>query len=113
MDTSNHKEFRVSNDGSFVAVGSENGDVCGIRVEDSRRYDLPGVSYSFGGRRLAFDPQSGTLFSGAYYNTGIGAYEVETGNQIWHRRDLKKLQRIAHDSRNGLVYCTFEGRASK
>jgi hypothetical protein len=113
MDTSNHKEFRVSNDGSFVAVGSVDKDVCVIRVADNRRYDLPGVSYDFGGHRLAVDPQSGTLFSGAYHNTGIAAYEIETGNRLWHRRDLKKVQEIAYDSRHAVVYCAFKGRAAK
>jgi hypothetical protein len=113
MDESNHKEFRVSNDGTLVAVGSADKDVCVIRVADNRRFDLPGISYDFGGHRLAVDPQPGTLFSGAYYNSGIAAYEFETGNQLWHRRDLKKPQKIAYDARQGLVYCAFEGRAAK
>jgi hypothetical protein len=113
MNTSNHKEFRVSYDGTFVAVGSVDKDVCVIRVADNRRFDLPGVSYDFGGHRLTVDPQSRTLFSGAYYNTGIAAYEIETGNRLWQRRDLKKLQEIGYDSRDDLVYCAFEGRAAK
>src|SRR5262245_47240900 len=93
--------------GPLVAVGSVDSSVCVIRVADNRRYDLPGVSYDFGGNRLALDPKSGTLFSGAYYNTGVAAYEIETGNQLWRRRDLKKLQTIAHDSRDAVVYCAF------
>lgn len=113
MDLSKHKEFDVSNDGTFVAVGSDDNDVCVIRISDNRRFDAPGVSYDFGGCRLAVDPQNGTLFTGAYYSTGIAAYDLETGNQLWHRRDLKKLQEIAFDARNVVVYCAFEDRASR
>ena len=82
MDTSNHKEFGVSNDGTLVAVGSRDKDVCVIQVADNHRFDLSGVSYDFGGHRLAVDPQTGRLFSGAYHNTGIAAYEVESEQAI-------------------------------
>lgn len=113
MDPSHHKEFRASGDGRYVAVGSDHGEVCVIHVADKTRYDLPEVSYSWGGRRLAVDSQSDVLFCGAYHDTGIAAYEFKTGNCIWHRRDLKRLQKIAYDSRDNLVLCAFEGRASK
>jgi hypothetical protein len=113
MDTSNHKEFCPSSDGTFVAVGSDDDDVCVIRIDDERRFDMADVSYDFGGNRLAIDPLSGTLFCGAYYDTGIAAYEIETGNHLWHRRDLKKLQIVAYDPRDARVYCAFENRASK
>jgi len=113
MDTANHKEFQPSNDGTLVAVGSADDDVCAIRVIDNHRFDLSDISYDFGGSRLAVDPNTGTLFSGAYFSTGIAAYDIETGNRLWHRRDLKKLQQIAYDPHDDLVYCAFEGRATK
>jgi len=40
MDTPNHKEFRASNDGTFVAVGFDDDEVCVIRIADERRFDM-------------------------------------------------------------------------
>ncbi|MCK6470185.1 MAG: hypothetical protein L6R28_00445 [Planctomycetes bacterium] len=113
MDKEDYREFAVSNDGSHVAAGSSGGEVCVLRVSDGWRRSLPGVSYSSGGKRLTIDSRSKRLFSGAYHNTGIAAYDIDTGNLIWQRRDLKKLQDINFDSREDVLYCAFEGRASR
>ena len=113
MSELKHREFQISNDCKYVAVGSVDGDVCVIRLSDGHRFDLKSVSYDFGGERLAVDGIAGWLFAGAYYYTGIAAYEFETSNQVWTRRDLKKLQKIAYDSRDELVYCAFEDRATR
>ncbi len=74
------------------------------------RFDLAEVSYDYGGRRLEIDPQSRTLFSGAYYRTGIAAYDFESGTTVWERRDLKQLGELAYDAFEGVVYCLCERR---
>ena len=51
MDPILHNEFRTSSEGTFLAVGSSDGDVCLLSVVEGHRRDWFGVSYSFGGRR--------------------------------------------------------------
>jgi hypothetical protein len=59
---------------------------------------------------LDIDPESRTLFSGAYYRTGIAAYDFESGTTLWHRRDLKQLGELTYDSFEGVLYCVCERR---
>ena len=116
LDLKRHKEFRFSRDGAYVAVGiwqlgsNNKPEVCVIRVADAKRFDLAGVSYDFGGCRLDIDPESRTLFSGAYHRTGIAAYDFESGSVVWERRDLKKLGELAYDALEGVLYCLCERR---
>jgi hypothetical protein len=116
LDLARHKEFRFSRDGAYVAVGichfgtNAKPEVCVIRVSDGKRFDIAEVSYDYGGRRLEVDPESRTLFSGAYYRTGIAAYEFESGTVVWERRDLKQLGELAFDALEGVVYCLCERR---
>jgi hypothetical protein len=116
LDLARHKEFRFSRDGAYVAVGicqpggSAKPDVCVIRVSDGKRFDLAEVSYDYGGRRLDIDPESRTLFSGAYYRTGIAAYNFESGTTVWERRDVKQLGEMAYDAFEGVLYCLCERR---
>ena len=116
LDLARHKEFLFSRDGAYVAVGicklgdNTKPEVCVIRVSDSKRFDLPDVSYDYGGRRLEIDPETRMLFSGAYYKTGIAAYDFESGTTVWERRDLKQLGELAYDAFEGVVYCLCERR---
>lgn len=114
LDLARHKEFRFSRDGAYVAVGiwqsNTKPEVCVIRVADGKRLTLAGVSYDFWGWRLDLDPESRTLFSGAYHTTGIAAYHLETGATIWERRDLKKLGVLRYDAFDDTVYCFCERR---
>ena len=106
----------LGSDGGYVAVGTwQTGsntkpEVCIIRVTDGERFDLAEVSYDFGGCRLQIDPKSRTLYSGAYYRTGIAAYDFESGAIVWERRDLKKLGKMAYDAFEGVRYCLSERR---
>jgi hypothetical protein len=117
LDLARHKEFRFSRDGTYVAVGicqlggNVKPEVCVVRIADGKRFDLKDVSYDFGGRRLDIDPESRTLFAGAYYRTGIAAYNFESGATLWERRDLKKLGEMAYDAFEGGLYCLCERRS--
>jgi hypothetical protein len=117
LDLARHKEFRFSRDGAYVAVGiwqlgsKAKPEVCVIRVSDGKRFDLTEVSYDCGGRRLDIDPETCTLFSGAYHRTGIAAYDFEYGSVVWERRDLKQLGRLAYDAFEGVLYCLCERRS--
>ena len=51
-----------------------------------------------------------TLFSDAYYRTGVAAYDFESGTTVWERRDLKQLGELAYDAFEGVLYCLCERR---
>ncbi len=116
LDLARHKEFRFCRDGAYVAVGTwhlgrnTKPAVCVIRVADGRRSEVTEVSYDFGGRRLDIDPETHTLFSGAYHRTGIAAYDFESGRALWVRRDVKKLGQVAYDALEDVLYCLCERR---
>jgi outer membrane protein assembly factor BamB len=88
-----------------------NPEVCIIRASDGKRFDIAEVSYDYGGQRLDIDPESHTLFTGAYHRTGVAAYDIESGTPLWERRDIKKLGEIAYDAVEGILYCLCERRA--
>ena len=117
LDLTRHKEFCFSRDGAYVAVGTwkmgsdTKPEVCVIRVGDGKRFDLSEVSYDFGGLRLEIDPETRTLFSGAYYVTGIAAYDFESGAVRWSRRDVKKVGVLAYDAFENVLYCLCRQRS--
>ena len=116
LDVARHKEFRFSRDGAYVAVGicklgdNTKPEVYVIRVSDGRRFDLAEVSYDYGGHRLEIDVESRTLYAGAYYRTGIAAYDFESGTTVWERRDLKQLGELVYDAFEDVLYCLCERR---
>lgn len=50
--------------------------------------------FETGGQRLAVSENGKICAAGAYHRNGIAMYDTHTGNMIWERRDLKKVQRL-------------------
>lgn len=48
----------------------------------------------FGGDRLAVSGDGKICIAAAYERCGICAYETETGNLLWQRKDIKRTQRV-------------------
>lgn len=48
----------------------------------------------FGGQRLAISEDGKICICGCWERHGICAYETKTGNLLWQRKDLKKVQHI-------------------
>lgn len=115
-DPNDHKEFRFSADGAFVAAGlwqrdhNAKAQVCVFRVLDGKLFDIADVTYDYGSRRLEINSDSRLLFSGAYHRTGIAAYDIETGEMVWERPDLRKLGELAYDPLECVLYCQLESR---
>ncbi|MFN8138193.1 MAG: hypothetical protein U0R49_00160 [Fimbriimonadales bacterium] len=47
-----------------------------------------------GGRRVAVSPDSAIVFAAAYGRGGVAAYCAKTGELIWQRKDIRKVQRL-------------------
>lgn len=62
-----------------------------------------------GGHRLAVVPEVDCLVAGAYHRHGLAGYSISSGELIWSRKDLKRVQSIEND-RNGNVLCFLEGK---
>jgi outer membrane protein assembly factor BamB len=64
--------------------------------------------FSFGGSRLALD-SSGERCVAAGWNGGrsggVACYETATGKQMWHRLDLRHIQRVRSSSTSGAFWC--------
>ncbi len=89
------------------------GTVTLIDLDGEGRREYEDVSFQEGGRRLAV-PSSGEYFlSGSYHDTGLVAYDTEDGEPVWERHDLKKLQSLAIDEREGVAWALFESRGAR
>jgi hypothetical protein len=64
----------------------------------------------FGGRRLALSSDGKTCVAAAYLRYGICLYDTETGNKIWHRRDIKQTQRIKFSPDGKEIYASIESK---
>jgi len=65
----------------------------------------------FGGTRLAVTNDGKCCIAGAYHRHGIAAYRTLDGEELWRRKDLKKVQRI-HVAPNGeSIFACFDRTA--
>ena len=63
-----------------------------------------------GGSRLQIIPDLDILISGAFEKNGIQCNSISSGEVLWTRKDLKRVQNIRYCPHSGLVSCLFEGR---
>jgi len=69
---------------------------------------------SFGGERFAISEDGQICICGSWLREGICAYETKTGNVIWQRKDLKKVQNIQMlYNDNSKFFAHFEVGASR
>jgi hypothetical protein len=66
------------------------------------------TTLDFGGRRLAISDDGRIVVVGAYRVSGIAAYSSEDGRELWRRKDLKKVQKIAFSGDDSHVLCCFD-----
>jgi hypothetical protein len=68
----------------------------------------------FGGRRLIISLDGNICVCGCYKRYGICGYNVKSGEKIWQRKDLKKVQNMQLiRSNNNLFFVSFDGKASE
>ena len=67
------------------------------------------TTLDFGGTRLAITSDGQHCIVGAYRRHGIAAYAARTGQEVWRRKDLKKVQDIHVSLDDSQLYCGFQG----
>lgn len=84
-----------------------------------RIFDLAGgrcikkfpVLWDGGGRRIAFSRDEKMIYVGCYNVHGLACYSVETGKELWRRKDLKGVQCVYVSMTQDQVFCERESSA--
>ena len=63
-----------------------------------------------GGISVAMSPRGDVFFLGTYYAWGVACVSIDAGDEIWRRRDLKRLYGLRTFDQNRLA-CWFDSRA--
>ncbi len=63
------------------------------------------VRFDYGGRRLALGRDGRSCFVGCFNKYGIAAYSTLNGAELWRRKDLREVQRIAAFPFEDVVFC--------
>jgi hypothetical protein len=67
------------------------------------------TTFDCGGRRLALSDELDGVLAAAYHVHGLAFYSCATGREIWRRKDIKKVQRVALSGDGCTAYCGREG----
>ena len=105
------RHIATSHDGSCVALAEFERNVFVWDLETHSLVSRFATTLDFGGRRLAITPDGRRCVAGAYRVHGIAAYLSRTGQEIWRRKDLKKVQTIRIAPDDDLVYCGFDDKS--
>jgi hypothetical protein len=87
-----------------VACGAFERKVDVWQIEPARRLSSFETVLDFGGHRLALSDDGQILVAAAYHDHGVAAYRVETGEALWHRRDIKHAQRLSLSHHSAELY---------
>ena len=94
-----------SSTGTRVLFGAFEHSVAVYDLVRGTRSRTTHTTFDFGGYRLALSDELDGIVAGAYTAFGLALYQVSTGDEVWRRRDIKKIQHISL-SRDGLsAYC--------
>lgn len=96
--------------GDHVAVADPQGHVQVWNMRKAQRLSSFETTMDSGGRRLAINRLGTICFAGAYQRHGIAAYDTQTGEQRWRRKDLKKVQKLRASLDGCRLFCGFENR---
>jgi WD40 repeat protein len=66
-------------------------------------------NFTLGGKRMALTPDGAVCITGGW-GRGLAAYSVPSGDLLWHRRDIHRLQSITLNASGNDIYCGIETR---
>lgn len=101
----------TSPNGSRVAAGEFERTVQIWDLKSRKRISIFDTVLSYGGHRLAITGDGKVCIAGAYLVEGVVAYSTTTGKIVWHRKDLKKVQRIRISNDDQRVFCCFSEKS--
>lgn len=92
----------------IAAVGQFERDVTIWDLDSPRPISAFSTVLDFGGRRLALTPDGSRCLAAAYHVHGLACYDSRSGDLVWARRDLKKIQRVGASIADEVVMCFFD-----
>lgn len=105
------RHIATSYDGRLIAVAEFERFVQIWDFESQRRVADFETTLDFGGSRIAISRDGQHCAIGAYYVHGIALYETKDGQEVWRRKDLKKVQTIRISIDGERLLCGFEGKS--
>jgi hypothetical protein len=103
------RHLAASRSGRIVAAAEFQSAVSIWDLETQTKQSQFDSILDFGGTRLAIDEEGKRCVAAAYHVHGIACYNPQTGEVLWARKDLKKVQRIAISPLQDTIACGFEG----
>ena len=100
---------------SFAAADGQ-GQIAIVDISSNKVATTFLSNYSPGGSRLAYLPATGKCVTGSYHEHGIGCdrdcgvacFDIGTGNRVWLRRDLRRVQHLLYGPNGESVFCGFD-----
>jgi WD40 repeat protein len=102
------RQLATSRSGTVLAAGEFESHVHFYDLRSLEHLRSFPTTLDFGGHRLAITDDGSRIIVGAYRATGIAAYSVADGSELWRRKDLKKVQHICLTSDSSRALCCFE-----
>jgi hypothetical protein len=99
------RQLAATYDGPRIAAAEFE---CTVQIWDLRtrkRFSVFETLLDFGGTRLAISPRGDTCAAAAYRPGGLACYATDSGDVVYARNDLKKLQRLVYSPDGKLLYC--------
>lgn len=93
--------------GKFLAAAEFKSAVSVWSLETLKKLAQFDTILDFGGHRLAIGADGSRCVAGAYQVHGIACYDAQSGEKIWQRKDLKKVQTISISPGQSEVVCGF------
>lgn len=105
------RHLACSYDGQIIAAAEFERFVQIWDLQAQRRLAAFGTTLDFGGTRFAISRNGKYCVAGAYNVQGIALYSTENGDELWRRKDLKKVQMIRISNDDQQILCGFEGKS--
>jgi hypothetical protein len=103
-------EFSSSRIGPLVAAGSFRKTVAIWNAETAQKLAELNTVLGGGGHRLLLSSDGACCLAADYSRLGVACYHSVDGREVWHRRDLRKVQRLSLTRDGCAIYCEGEKR---
>ena len=104
------RHISISEQKPHVALGAFEKQVEVWNYQSGQRVSAFDTVLDFGGQRLAISKDGDRVLAAAWARHGLACYDAHTGDLIWHRRDLKKVQIITLSKDGASAFCGIERR---
>ncbi len=104
------RHISVAREKPLVAIGAFERNVEVWDYKSGKRVSAFDTILDFGGKRLALSISGDRVLAAAWERHGLACYDVQSGQCVWQRHDLKKVQTITCSRDGTIAYCGFDAR---